>query len=103
LSPMNAWIMLKGLETMPLRVAHAGATALRLAEFLGRHDKVESVLYPGLASHPQHALAKKQMSGGGTVLSFVVAGGKPGAFRFLNALKLVLISNNLGDSKSLAT
>ena len=103
LSPMNAWIMLKGLETMPLRVAHSGTTALAIAGFLSKHAKVAAVLYPGLASHPQHALAKKQMSGGGTVLSFEVAGGKQGAFRFLNALKLILISNNLGDSKSLAT
>jgi O-succinylhomoserine sulfhydrylase len=100
---MNAWIMLKGLETMPLRVAHSGGTALRLAEFLSARPKVERVLYPGLASHPQHALARRQMSSGGTVLSFEVAGGKAGAFRFLNALRLILISNNLGDSKSLAT
>jgi O-succinylhomoserine sulfhydrylase len=103
MSPMNAWIMLKGLETMPLRVAHASVTAATLAERLSTHAKVENVLYPGLESHPQHALAQRQMSGGGTVLSLVVAGGKQGAFRFLNALKLILISNNLGDSKSLVT
>ncbi|MEX1109845.1 MAG: O-succinylhomoserine sulfhydrylase [Dongiaceae bacterium] len=103
LSPYNAWIFLKGLETMPLRVAHASGTASHIAGYLSTHQKVEHVLYPGLASHPQFELARRQMSAGGTVLSFEIAGGKQGAFRFLNALKLVLISNNLGDSKSLAT
>jgi len=103
LSPMNAWIMLKGLETMPLRVTQSCNTAMHLAGYLAGHEKVEDVLYPGLESHPQYALARRQMSAGGTVVSFEVAGGKQGAFRFLNALQLILISNNLGDSKSLAT
>jgi O-succinylhomoserine sulfhydrylase len=103
LSPMNAWLLLKGLETLDLRVRQQSADALRLAEFLGRQKGVFDVAYPGLASHPQHALAMRQMSGGGSVVTFRVAGGKAGAFRFLDALELILISNNLGDSKSLVT
>ena len=103
LSPMNAWLLLKGLETMDLRVLAQCASARRLAEFLSRQDKLATVLYPGLPSHPQHDLARRQMSDGGTLVAFELAGGKPAAFRFLNALKLIAISNNLGDSKSLVT
>jgi O-succinylhomoserine sulfhydrylase len=103
LSPMNAWLLLKGLETLDLRLQRQCATAERIAEFLSGHKKVETVLYPGLKSHPQHALAMRQMKAGGTLVTFDVKGGKGGAFRFLNALKLILISNNLGDSKSLTT
>lgn len=103
LSPINAWTLLKGLETLDLRVSKQCASALRIAEALQGHNKLHAVLYPGLKDFPQYALAQKQMSGGGTMLSLTVAGGKPAAFKFLNALELVLISNNLGDSKSLAT
>ena len=103
LSPMNAWTLLKGLETLDLRVARQCDSALKIAEVLKGHNKLASLLYPGLKDFPQYDLAQKQMSGGGTMLSLSVAGGKAAAFRFLNALELVLISNNLGDSKSLAT
>jgi O-succinylhomoserine sulfhydrylase len=103
LAPFNAWLLLKGLETLELRVAAQCAGALAVAQFLERHPKVERVLYPGLPSHPQHALAAAQMSAGGTLISFTVQGGKAAAFRAMNALELILISNNLGDSKSLIT
>jgi len=103
LSPMNAWVLLKGLETLELRVARHCANATRIADFLSRQPKLTKLLYPGLASHPQHALAMAQMSAGGTLVAFEIEGGKAAAFRFLNALKLAVISNNLGDTKSLAT
>ncbi|WP_374374082.1 O-succinylhomoserine sulfhydrylase [Dongia sp.] len=103
LSPINAWTLLKGLETLDLRVSKQCESALKIATALQGHNKLQAVLYPGLKDFPQYALAQKQMSGGGTMLSLSVAGGKPAAFKFLNALELVLISNNLGDSKSLAT
>jgi O-succinylhomoserine sulfhydrylase len=103
LSPFNAWLLLKGIETLPLRVEAMSRSAAEIAHFLEHHAKVERVLYPGLASHPQHDLARRQMGGGGTLLALSVAGGKPGAFRFQNALKLIEISNNLGDAKSLIT
>jgi O-succinylhomoserine sulfhydrylase len=103
LSPFNAWLLLKGIETLPLRVEAMSRSAAEIAAFLETHGKVERVLYPGLASHPQHELARRQMSGGGTLLALSVAGGKSGAFHFQNALKLIEISNNLGDAKSLIT
>ena len=103
LSPFNAWLLVKGIETLPLRVEAQSRGAAEVANFLSRHAKIARVLYPGLESHPQHALARAQMSGGGTLLALSVAGGKPGAFRFQNALRLIEISNNLGDSKSLVT
>lgn len=103
LSPMNAWLLLKGLETLELRLERQCKSAHRLAEFLANHPKIETALYPGLESHPQHRLAMAQMSAGGSLVSFDLEGGKAGAFRFLDALKLILISNNLGDSKSLVT
>jgi O-succinylhomoserine sulfhydrylase len=103
LSPMNAWLLLKGLETLELRVQRHCANAARIASFLARQPQLVQVLYPGLASHPQHALATAQMSAGGSLVTFEFAGGKSAAFRFLNALKLAAISNNLGDTKSLAT
>lgn len=103
LSPFNAWVMLKGLETLELRCNAQGNTALALAKALENHPKLSRVIYPFLEAHPQNALARKQMTAGGTVLSLVIAGGKAGAFRFLNALKIVKISNNLGDAKSLVT
>ena len=103
LSPFNAWLLLKGLETLELRVERQCRTAEALARFLEDHPKVTRVLYPGLPSHPQYELAKRQMAKGGTVVAFDVAGDKEACFRFLDALRLVDISNNLGDSKSLVT
>jgi O-succinylhomoserine sulfhydrylase len=103
LSPFNAWVLLKGLETLDLRVERHGKNAAQVADFLARHGKVRNVLYPGLETHPQYRLARKQMSGAGNVIAFEVPGGKAGAFRFLDALRLVDISNNLGDAKSLIT
>ncbi len=103
LSPMNAWLLLKGLETLEVRLERMCASALRIAKFLGAHGRIAAAHYPGLPSHPQYALNQRQMSAGGSLVTFSVPGGKEGAFRFLNALKLILISNNLGDSKSLVT
>jgi O-succinylhomoserine sulfhydrylase len=103
LSPFNAWVMLKGMETLDLRCRAQADSALALARFLEGRDKVSRVLYPGLESHPQRALAARQMEAGGTVVSFEIKGGQAAAFRFLNALEVVLISNNLGDAKSIAT
>ncbi len=102
LSPMNAWLLLKGLETMDLRLGRSCDGARALALFLSGRDEVLSVLYPGLPSHPQHDLAMRQMSAGGSLVTFELR-DKAAAFRFLDALRLVLISNNLGDSKSLIT
>ncbi len=103
MSPFNAWVMLKGLETLELRTARMCESAERLAAFLESHPAVDTVHYPGLASHAQHALAARQMSRGGSVIAFDLAGGWDAAFRFLDALELIDISNNLGDAKSLAT
>jgi O-succinylhomoserine sulfhydrylase len=103
LSPFNAWVLLKGLETLGVRVRQQTATAGALADRLAAHPKVSRLLYPGRTDHPQADLVKKQMSGGSTLIGFEVEGGKPGAFRFLNGLKLARISNNLGDAKSLVT
>ncbi len=103
LSPFNAWVMLKGLETLELRVARQCEIALTLAELLQDQDGVARVLYPGLPSHPHHDLAQQQMTGFGTLIAFELPGGKAQAFRFLNALELIDISNNLGDAKSLIT
>ena len=103
LSPFNAWVMLKGLETLDLRCRAQAATAQALAEALDGHPKLACVLYPGLPGHPQAALSARQMETGGTMLALDLAGGKQAAFRFLDALDIVLISNNLGDAKSLVT
>ncbi len=103
LSPFNAWVMLKGLETLDLRCRAQAATAASLAGRLQGHPALSRVIYPGLADHPQAELVRRQMETGGTMLSLELAGGKAAAFRFLDALKLVLISNNLGDAKSLIT
>ncbi len=103
LSPFNAWVLLKGLETLDLRCRAQAASALAIAEAFRSHPAVASVIYPGLPGHPQHALADRQMETGGTVLSIDLRGGKLAAFRFLNGLDLILISNNLGDAKSLVT
>ena len=103
LSPFNAWVMLKGLETLSLRVNAQTDRAEQLAIWAKDHEKVARALYPGLPDHPQHNLAATQMARPGTVMSMEIAGGQEGAFRFLNALKIVRISNNLGDAKSLVT
>jgi O-succinylhomoserine sulfhydrylase len=103
MSPFNAWLLLKGLETLELRVKAQTASAGRVAAFLENHPKIENLRYPGLESHPQHALAARQMTGFGNLIAFDIKGGKQAAFDTLNALELILISNNLGDSKSLIT
>ena len=103
MSPFNAWVMLKGLETLDLRVRAQASGAMTLAEELSDHPALSGVSYPHLPSHPDHALAWRQMTAGGTVIALEVKGGKDAAFKVLNALKLVLISNNLGDAKSLVT
>jgi len=103
LSPFNAWVMLKGMETLALRCNAQAETALKLARALKGHPALGNVAYPFLPDHPQHALATRQMTAGGTVLSFDLAGGKEAAFRFLNGLGIVTISNNLGDAKSIIT
>ncbi len=103
ISPFNAWVMLKGLETLGLRVERQQASAVIIADAVAAAAKVTKVLYPFRADHPQVELARRQMKGGGTLVTFVVEGGKEGAFRFANALRLIRISNNLGDSKSLLT
>ena len=103
LSPFNAWVLLKGLETLALRVEEQSRTGLAVARFLENHPGVERVLHPGLESHPQHALARRQMAAGGNLLALRTGGGRARAFAVLNRLRLVLISNNLGDAKSLIT
>ena len=103
MSPFNAWVMLKSLETMPIRVKAQCATAAKVADLLATAKGVTRVLYPGRTDHPQAALAKKQMPGGGQMIAFEVKGGKAAAFKVLNALHLIKISNNLGDAKSLVT
>ncbi len=103
LSPFNAWVMLKGLETLELRVRASAASAQAIAEALEGHPRLARVLHAGLASHPQRAVAARQMDHGGTVLGLDLAGGKPAAFAFLNALQIPVISNNLGDAKSIVT
>jgi O-succinylhomoserine sulfhydrylase len=103
LSPFNAWVLLKGLETMKLRVAAQSESAETIARFLESSPKIARALYPTLASHPQRDLAVSQMSGGSTLVAFEVKGGKDAAFRLMNAFKIITISNNLGDARSLAT
>ena len=103
ISPFNAWLLLKGLETLALRVDAGCRNAAALADFLAEQPAIARVWYPTRADHPQQALAAAQMSGGGTMVTFEVKGGKAGAFAMMNALKLVRVSNNLGDSKSLIT
>jgi O-succinylhomoserine sulfhydrylase len=101
ISPFNAWVLLKGLESLPIRVARHCESAARIADHLAGQPKITRVLYPGRADHPQHDLAARQMKSGGPIVAFEIAGGKEAAFRFANALELILISNNLGDAKSL--
>jgi O-succinylhomoserine sulfhydrylase len=105
LSPFNAWVMLKSLETLPLRVKAQTEGAVRIADHLAarKSQGITRVLYPGREDHPQAALARRQMRAGSTLVSFELAGGKAAAFRFLNALSIIRISNNLGDAKSLVT
>jgi O-succinylhomoserine sulfhydrylase len=103
LSPFNAWVLLKGIETLALRVEAAGRSAATIADFLAAQRGVLRVWYPTRCDHPQQALALEQMKGGGTIVTFEVAGGKAGAFQVMNGLQLIALSNNLGDSKSLAT
>ena len=103
MSPFNAWVLLKGLETLSLRVNAGCAAAEKVANFLAQQAGIARVWYPTRQDHPQHDLAMAQMSAGGTMVTFEVAGGKDAAFRLMNAFKLIAISNNLGDSKSLAT
>lgn len=103
MSPFNAWIMLNGLTTMDLRVRAQTATATRLAGALTGHPALARVIYPGMDSHPQHAIAAAQMTGFGTILALDLTGGMDAAFAFMNALQVVLISNNLGDARTIAT
>jgi O-succinylhomoserine sulfhydrylase len=103
LSPFNAWVVLKGLETLKLRVDAQSRTAAAIADVIAAHPAATKLFYPGRSDHPQADIHAKQMKSGGTLIAFEVKGARAGAFAFLNALKLVLISNNLGDAKSLAT
>ena len=103
MSPFNAWVLLKGLETLHLRVRRQTETATAVAAALAAHPKITRLIYPGRPDHPQADIVRRQMSGGSTLVAFEVAGGKRGTFRFLNALKLIRITNNLGDAKSLVT
>ena len=103
LSPFNAWVLLKGMETLDLRVRKMCDNAQAIAEHLEGNSAVSRVLYPGLDSHRQRALAMRQMDAGGTMIAFEIKGGREAAFRTLNALGMIDISNNLGDAKSLVT
>ena len=103
LSPFNAWLLLKGMETLALRVDAGCRSAAVVADFLAARPEVSRVWYPARADHPQHALAMSQMSDGGTLVTFELSGGKAAAFAMMNAFRLVAVSNNLGDSKSLVT
>jgi len=103
LSPFNAWVLVKSLETMDMRVRRMSENAQAIAEYLEKRPEIKSVRYPGLPSHPEHALAKRQMSGGGSTIGIEFAGTAKDAFKVMNALRIIDISNNLGDSKSLIT
>src|SRR5947209_3922403 len=103
MSPFNAWVLLKGLETLAVRVRRQTDTAATVSVALVDHPKISRMIYPGRPDHPQAAVAHRQMRGGSTLVAFEVKGGKKAAFRFLNALRLVKITNNLGDAKSLIT
>ena len=103
LSPFNAWVLLKGLETLDVRVERQTANAGKIADAIAEHPKVARVLYPGRPDHPQYELAQRQMKGGSTLVAFEVKGGQKGAFKAANALRVIRISNNLGDAKSLVT
>ena len=103
LSAFNAWVLLKSLETLDMRVERMNASAQKVAEFLEAHPSIKSVRYPGLASHPDAAVIKKQMTGGGTTIGIEFKGSQKDAFKFMDSLRIIDISNNLGDSKSLIT
>jgi O-succinylhomoserine sulfhydrylase len=103
MSPFTSWIMLNGMATLDLRCRAMADAALQIAKALEGHPAVTKVIFPGLESHPQHALAMAQMGSGGTLVTFDIKGGKEAAFKFMNALEIVKISNNLGDAKSIAT
>ena len=103
LSPFNAWVLLKSLETMPLRVRQMSENAAKIAAFLDGHPKVARIAYPHHPSHPQYELAKRQMSSGSTLLAIDMKGGREAAFKLSDSLNVILISNNLGDAKSLIT
>ena len=103
MSPFNAWVLMKGLETLPLRVGQQTASAGKIADFLADRAEVARVIYPGRDDHPQADICKKQMAGGSTMVAFEFKAGKDAAFRFQNALEIIRISNNLGDAKSLIT
>lgn len=103
MSPFSAWVLLKGLETLPLRVARQSENAAQIADFLAGRPQVTRLIYPGRDDHPQADIAKRQMRSGSTMVAMEIAGGKDAAFRFVNALELIRISNNLGDAKSLIT
>jgi len=103
ISPFNAWVLLKGLETLAVRVRQQTDTAATLAVALGEHPKISRLIYPGRPDHPQADIVRRQMHGGSTLVAFEIKGGRVAAFRFQDALRLVRISNNLGDAKSLIT
>ncbi|MEZ5647740.1 MAG: PLP-dependent transferase, partial [Alphaproteobacteria bacterium] len=103
LSPFNAWLLLKGLETLHLRIERQCQTAAEVAVYLAKQSTLQNVLYPFSDTHPQRDLARRQMRQGGSMVSFEIKGGKESVFRFLNALNLIRLSNNLGDSKTLIT
>jgi O-succinylhomoserine sulfhydrylase len=103
MSPFNAWVLLKGLETLSVRVQRQTESAAKIADALAGHSRIKRLIYPGRPDHPQAAIVRKQMRAGSNLIAFEVAGGKAGAFRFLNSLKLIKITNNLGDAKSLIT
>ena len=103
LSPFNAWIMLKGIETLPIRVKQMTESAAKVADFLADHPKIESISYPFHPSHPQYELAKRQMASGSTLVAMTLKGGREAAFKLSDSLAVILISNNLGDAKSLIT
>lgn len=103
MSPFNAWVLMKGLETLPIRVARQTESAGEIADYLAGQAKVSRLIYPGRDDHPQAELARKQMRGGSTMVALEIEGGKEAAFRFTNALEIIRISNNLGDAKSLIT
>jgi O-succinylhomoserine sulfhydrylase len=103
LSPFNAWVLLKGLETLPLRVKQMTDSAERIAAFLAGHPKVERIIYPHHPSHPQYELGKRQMARGSTLIGVEVKGGQEGAFTLSDALAVILISNNLGDARTIIT
>ena len=103
LSPFNAWVLVKSLETMDMRVRRMSENAQAIAEYLEKRPEIKTVRYPGLPSHPEYALAKRQMSGGGSTIGIEFAGSAKDAFKVMNALRIIDISNNLGDSKSLIT